>query len=229
MSENKISGRKLKKHVLDLLRQDDLDNTIQQICSLPLRQVINPLISFLYNSDETVKWHAVSAIGAVVNKMADEDIESARIIMRRLVWNLNDESGGIGWGSPEAMGEIMARNKILAEEYSVIILSYIKPCTNYIENMNLQKGVLWGLARFAGVRPELVKVQIPYLAPFVSSKDPVLRGLALWLISTLKMRPARKAIEKLVNDNGEIKIYTGGSFEEYTIAELANMVLKNYK
>ncbi len=228
MSENKLSGRKLKKYVLELLRQNDLKIILPQICSLPLRQVINPLISFLYNSDELVKWHAVSAIGAVVNQMAEVDTESARIIMRRLVWNLNDESGGIGWGSLEAMGEIMARNKTLAEEYSVIILSYIKPCTNYIENMNLQKGVLWGLARFAQVRPELVKVQVPYLAPFISSNDPVLRGLALWLIDTLKMRPARKAIEKLVNDNVEIKIYTGGSFKEYTIAELAKMVLKNY-
>lgn len=25
-------------------------------------------------------------------------MDSARIVMRRLMWSLNDESGGIGWG-----------------------------------------------------------------------------------------------------------------------------------
>ncbi|MEA3417440.1 MAG: hypothetical protein U9R02_15080 [Thermodesulfobacteriota bacterium] len=53
-------------------------------------------------------------MGVVVSNLADHDMESARVIMRRLIWNLNDESGGIGWGSPEAMGEIMARNNRLA-------------------------------------------------------------------------------------------------------------------
>ena len=31
------------------------------------------------------------------------------------MWTLNDESGGIGWGSPEVMGEILAAHKGLAE------------------------------------------------------------------------------------------------------------------
>ena len=59
-------------------------------------------------------------MGALVFSLAEQDMESARVVMRRLMWNLNDESGGIGWGSPEAMGEIMARHSGLAEEYSKI-------------------------------------------------------------------------------------------------------------
>ena len=46
-------------------------------------------------------------MGVVVAGLAEHDMESARVVMRRLMWNLNDESGGIGWSSPEAMGEIM--------------------------------------------------------------------------------------------------------------------------
>jgi len=53
-------------------------------------------------------------------------MESARVIMRRLMWSLNDESGGIGWGAPEAMGEIMARHEQLTKEYSAILGSYIR-------------------------------------------------------------------------------------------------------
>jgi len=36
------------------------------------------------------------------------------------MWSLNDESGGIGWGAPEAMGAIMARHTGLADEYANI-------------------------------------------------------------------------------------------------------------
>jgi len=96
--------------------------------------VINPLFSFLYNNDEQVRWRTVTAFGAVVAKLADEDMEAARIIMRRLMWNLNDESGGIGWGSPEAMGETLARHEGLAKEYARILLSYARQDGNYLEH-----------------------------------------------------------------------------------------------
>jgi hypothetical protein len=58
--------------------------------------VINTLFSFLYNSDPAIKWNAATAMGAAVARLAHEDTESARVIIRRLMWNLNDESGGIG-------------------------------------------------------------------------------------------------------------------------------------
>ncbi len=63
-------------------------------------------------------------MGRVAADLADRDMESARVVVRRLMWNLNDESGGIGWGSPEAMGEIMACHEGLAEEYSCILISF---------------------------------------------------------------------------------------------------------
>jgi len=53
-------------------------------------------------------------MGRVVSSLAEKDMESARVVMRRLMWNLNEESGGIGWGCPEAMGETMARSAPLA-------------------------------------------------------------------------------------------------------------------
>ena len=106
-----MSFRKLKRKVLELLRDDDFEKSIDRICQLPPRQAVNPLFSFFYNADELIRWRAITAMGAVVSRLADQDMESARIIMRRLMWNLNDESGGIGWGSHEAMGEIMADRK----------------------------------------------------------------------------------------------------------------------
>jgi len=71
--------------------------------------------------------------------------------------NLNDESGGIGWGAPEAMGEIMARSEKLAEEYYKILISYTPDGGNYLDFEDLQKDVIAGLKRLSQVRPNLVK------------------------------------------------------------------------
>ncbi|MCJ7684326.1 MAG: hypothetical protein MUO68_08530, partial [Desulfobacteraceae bacterium] len=116
-----MKGRILKQRVLDLLGSEELDSALEALCSMPLLRVINSLFSFLYRTDEQIRWRAVTAMGAAVAGLAHEDMEQARVIMRRLIWNLNDESGGIGWGSPEAMGEILACHELLADEYAPVL------------------------------------------------------------------------------------------------------------
>jgi len=76
-----------------------------------------------------------------VPKIADEDMESARIIIRKLMWSLNDESGGIGWGVPEAMANIMLNHKDLFKEYGHILRSYAKGGGNYLDYEPLEKEV----------------------------------------------------------------------------------------
>ena len=143
------SYRKIKKKILKLLCQDDFAEAVQEIKKLPARKVINPLISSLCSINEKIERRAAIAIGIVTAKLADHDIESARVIMRRLMWSLNDESGGIGWGAPEAMAEIMARNNKLADEYLKILVSYSEPGKNYLEHDGLQRSVRRGLKRLA--------------------------------------------------------------------------------
>ncbi|MBF0201992.1 MAG: hypothetical protein HQK66_11905 [Desulfamplus sp.] len=139
--------RQLKQKVYELLGIPDEDESLARILDIPPRQAVNPLFSFIQHSDDSIKWRAVRAMGHVVNKMAQEDIESARVVMRRLMWSLNDESGGIGWGAPEAMGEIMAHNSRLAGEYHHMLLSYVDEKGNYLEYEPLRRGALWAIAR----------------------------------------------------------------------------------
>ena len=141
------SYRKIKNKVFKLLNQDDFNEAVKEISGLPARKVINPLISSLCSIDEKIQRRAAVAIGISTANLAEQDIESARVIMRRLMWSLNDESGGIGWGAPEAMAEIMARSKKLADEYYKILISYSKPGKNYLEHEGLQRSVRRGLER----------------------------------------------------------------------------------
>jgi hypothetical protein len=205
LTVNKIDAskqgvRNLKGKVLDLIRSDNFDQRLNELCKLRARQVINPLFSFLCSSDESIKWRAITAIGAVVANLADEDMESARVIMRRLMWQLNDESGGIGWGCPEAMGEILACHEGLAKEYAHILISYTRPGGNYLEHEVLQRGLLWGIGRLSRVRPELVKNAAQYIIPYLKSPDANVRGLAAWIMGLLEVKEARPSLEQLTDE-----------------------------
>jgi len=149
--------RNFKKEVLNCLSQKDFEKNLKDIHQFPPKKVINALFSFLVNTNPIIKMNAVKAMGEVVSKLEEKDIESARIIMRRLMLSLTEESGGIGWGSPEAMGEIMARSKKLAEEYHKILISYSEGEGNFLDFEELQKGVISGLKRLAEVHPGMVK------------------------------------------------------------------------
>jgi hypothetical protein len=178
MKRPELRGHTLKRRVLELLKRDDFDVALEELCRLPLRAVVNPLFSFIQHGDEKVKWAAVKAMGAVVAELADHDMEAARVIVRRLMWNLNDESGGIGWGAPEAMGEILARHAGLAAEYAHILISYIREDGNYLENQVLQGGVLWAIGRLGGVHPDLAGNAVPHLLRYLDSSNATHRELA---------------------------------------------------
>ena len=223
MAKTNKKGRvkNLKGKVLGLLQAEDFSRGLEVIASLPPRQVINPLFSFLCSTEPKVKWRAVKAVGEVVKTIAEEDMESARIMMRRMIWNLNDESGGIGWGLPEAMGEVMARHEGLAGEYVMILESFIREDGNFLEHPPLQQGVLWGIGRLAQERPELLKNTTLYLHSFLLSEDAVLRGLAAWTIGLLGGSQGNGALAELEGDKTEVTLYLNGTERKYRICELA--------
>lgn len=224
-----MTFRKLKKKLLGLLESVDFEAGLEEIGQLPARQAVNPLFSFFYNSNELIRWRAIAGMGVVVSRLAEQDIESARVMMRRLMWNLNDESGGIGWGSPEAMGEIMARHDRLAREYSKILVSYVDRNGNFIEHDILQRGVLWGLGRLSHVRPWLVKHAVPLLLPYMSSEDAIHRGLAVWTAGAFNTELAKPLIQHLASDNTEITIFIDTQIVHRTVAQLATEALAKIK
>jgi hypothetical protein len=216
-----MGTRQLKKEILALFRDEAFEKSLEKICLMPARRVVNPLFSFFYNTEELLKWRAVASMGAVVARLAHEDLESARIVMRRLMWNLNDESGGIGWGSPEAMGEIMARHDILAKEYACILVSYINEAGNFLEHEMLQQGVLWGLGRLAHARPELVRDAAAYLPLFMRSKDAAHRGLAAWVAGAIPSEITESLLKHLTTDEARLNIFINMNIEERTVGQLA--------
>ncbi len=222
----KNHGRSLKKKLFDLLNQGDSDKALAEIERLPHRQIINPLLSFIQSGNDKVKWGAVKAAGQVVTQLADGDLEAARVILRRLMWTLNDESGGIGWGSPEAMGEILAGHSGLAREYAHILLSYAREDGNYLEHEGLQRGLLWGVGRLSEKRPELVRDAAGLFLPYLTSGDEGVRGLAARLMGLLRVKEAMPGLRKLAEDDSSVVIMVGNHPTTLRVKDLANEALR---
>ena len=224
MAEN-FTTRRLKEKIKRILLEDDFMENIKGVIEFGERRVVNPLFSFFYNDNELLKWRAVTVMGRVVDHLANRNIESARVVMRRFLWNLNDESGGIGWGSAEALGEIMAGNEALAKEYCRMLISYINEDGNYLEHEMLQRGALWGFGRLAHVRPHLLKPGAGYLNQFMKSSDALKRGLAAWGAGPLREEVNRPFLEALLNDKAEVEVYLEGRMTTFVISEIAKKSL----
>ncbi len=225
INTDRQKGRDLKRRVLEILKSENLDQVLDELCRLPARQVVNSLFSSLCSSGEQTKWRAVTAMGTVVANLADEDIESARVIIRRLMWSLNDESGGIGWGAPEAIGEILACHEQLAREYANILTSYIKEDENFLEHEPLQKGAMWGVARLAQVRPHLIQDTKSYLIQRLDSSDARVKGLAALTLGLLGAEEVRLQLEGLSRDDTEIHLYLDRKMGVRRVCELAELAL----
>ena len=225
MRERQLRGRQLKNRLKKHLQTEPFANELHAICRLPLKQTISPLFSFLCSTHERIKWRAVTALGKVISELAASDLESARVAMRRFIWNLNDESGGIGWGCPESMAEAMAQNATLADEYACILISYIQPEGNYLEHEILQRGVLWGVGRLAHARPGYTQNIGRYLMAYMDSADPNLRGLAAWAAGPVSETVTIARLKELADDLGRLMIYRDENFEDCTVGELAREAL----
>jgi hypothetical protein len=221
LRDGALGLRSLRARVEAMIRSDLFNDRLADWKLLPARKVINPLLSFLFHPEEIIKWRAVTAIGVVMAHMADSDMESARNVMRRLIWSLNDESGGIGWGSAEAMGEIMARHERLAAEYACILLSYLRPDCNPLENRLLERGVLWGVGRLVRSRPGMLEGCAVHILPYLQSDDTVHRAMAAWSLQLLSPEVPDQVLRTLLEDHAEVSLYEAGELNRCRVADLA--------
>lgn len=222
-----VSQRGIKKEILTLLGQAELDAVFATLAGYPPEKLLNPLFSGICSGFEKTKWNAVSAMGITVARLADQDMEAARIVMRRFMWSLNDESGGIGWGTPEAMAECLACHEGLAHEYTKILVSFMREDGFYLELPSLQRGLMWGIGRLAEVRADLLHAWLApkYLLPYLDSEDPVVRGLAARALGRLLVVEAATKIKQLPADTSAFSLYTDNRLIMVTTGQLADEAL----
>jgi hypothetical protein len=230
-----MSRRQLKKEVLAILHKSSLEEIFQNLESHQDHRLLNPLFIALCHPVEQVRWHAVSTFGWLVPAMAEKDLEAGRIVMRRFLWSLNDESGGIGWGAPEAMAEIMCHSLPLRKEYLHMLISYMREDGealfedgNYLELPMLQRGLLWGVGRLCQEHQgEMIERRIiADVSAYLKSSDMHVIGLAIWCLGLLGVESGLEKIAPFLQCEEEISFVINNEIQMLSIAQLAHSAIE---
>lgn len=226
-------GRRLiKKEIITLLSTKELPAIFNALASYSQQSLLNPLFIALCSPLEHVRWNAVHCFGRVVPTIAEEDVEAARVVMRRFLWTLNDESGGIGWGAPESMAVIMCRSALLREEYLHMLISYMREDGeeefqdgNYLELPMLQRGLLWGVGRLCKEYPEemMDRGVVADLIPYTKSPDEQVQGMALWAIGNLNVRIPTDSLSSIRRD-ASLRLCDNGGILELPFTKILDQV-----
>ncbi len=217
----KINGRQAKKMAAEILLSESREDALEELSKIPAKKLAGPLFSFFYSLNDLIRFRSTVAMGELAERFTKDKIEDARKLLRRIMWNLNDESGGIGWGSVEAMGEILKRSKILAREFESILFFYIIPGNNFLEHEMLQRGSLWGVGTYLEVKKAPVRIVIHALLRFIDSDDPVKRGYAVRALINMDKKNIDLLPSHILSDNSTIPIFDGWNLYNDSISSIA--------
>jgi hypothetical protein len=225
----------MKKFIHHALEMNDLDTVVLLVQKN--KKAFSLLIRMAYDKETLVGWRAIKAVGRIANVLVKTEHEFLRIAVRRLLWSLSDESGGIGWAAPELLGEIVQSDP----EGFADIIPLIAEVYN-IEEQTFRPGVVYALARIAEVSPEMIVSFQKIIVRSLVDTNPLIRIYALNLIGllwpvvcnkNLWSMDYKKKIEKLVNnlkiDNKVAWIYQNNGFIDIEVGEHASILVNKFK
>jgi len=221
----------IKKIIHDLLEQNDLD----AVASFVQRnkKALSQLIRMAYDKDTLEGWRAIKAIGRASRTLVKTDDEFLRVTIRKLLWSLTDESGGIGWSAPEILGEIVSADPDKFSDIIPLIAGVYE-----IEEKVFRPGVVYALAGIAESAPERVACFQKIIIMALTDDNALVKVNVLDLVGKLwkisidgkvwnneYAERVRNALIYLKNDCGVAIIYKNNGFIDIQVGEMALNVL----
>lgn len=211
-------GRLLRGALRELLVARQLDR-IAELAG-ERRRVLPALIPLTYDRDPEIAHRAVEAMGVAADRVADEDPEAVREVLRRLNWLITEESGGICWRAPEAMAEIARRRPERFAAYVRIVLHLIRDMAE--EDLeHFRPGILRGIGRLGGLGGEDLEEVLPWVVAALSNPDPQTRGMGVWALLAVGRSGAVLDRPGLLEDAGVVELYEDGILVRTTVGDLA--------
>lgn len=187
---------------------------------------VGPLFSFLLKAP-LLKHRAAIALGLTVARLAESEPEAARNVVRRYMWHMNEESGNIGWGIPEAFGETLAASTVLARDFHRVLISYIIDLgrdDNFCDHALLRRSCYWAIGRLAQSHGDMAASARPWLIKGLEDEDIVCRGMAAWALSQLPWdlmdAPVLRRLAEADHDDICV-VFDGEELQEKTVSALA--------
>jgi hypothetical protein len=174
-----------KAEVEALLQAEDYPALVRISRGAPAR-TLRHLSGRLCSEDADIKWRAVRALGALAADPALLTDEKLSEQLRRYLWSLNDESGAVPFGIPEAIGEILARRPSLQEAFLPLICSMTHE-EEVTQAGAIERGIVWAIGRVGASAlscdPDVL-MRIRDMA--ASHPDPDTRRVATWAVRRLE-------------------------------------------
>ncbi|MCE5312641.1 MAG: HEAT repeat domain-containing protein [Nitrospiraceae bacterium] len=205
-----------KQMIRDLLLKKDFDAIGSM--SRQDKAVIKWLISMSYDKQDELSWRAIEAMGHVSKALCPDSISLIRDIIRRLLWSMGEESGGIGWSAPEMIGEIVANCPGQLEDIPPILWSFR-------DEHSFRQGVVWGISKIASASPGLAGEFTQELKDMLKDSDPHVRGYAAIALGNMGSFSALEA-GSVVNDHELINNYEEGSLLKKSLSAIVSAAIE---
>ena len=207
----------VKRRLRELLQRWDCDGLVA--LAVEKRRVLGLLTSLTFDAEPLIAWRAVEAMGLAAARIAEDDPEYVRDHLRRLLWLLSDESGGVCWRAPEAMAEIVRRKPELFAEYIPIVVSLITSLAE--EDLDrFRPGVLWAIGRLGSLAGEHVEPVVPSIVSALDHPTPQVRGIAAWCLERVGRTRFLAQRSNMLSDEGQVELYEDGSLIRARVCDL---------
>lgn len=216
-----LSYRQLKSKVFEILGPENFQESVISLIETYTTKMITPLFSASYNPSKNIHWHAISSFGYLAKHLVPENLPKTRDMVRRCIWMLTEESGGIPWNAPAIMGEIMANSSDMAGEFSAILLSYVdqpeKGPENFLDTLELRISAFWGIFRLSQTFPEFVRNNERIIIQRMEREnDPDSLALLCLAAANAGLDTSLANSEKLVSDTRQVELYVDEKFSILT-------------
>lgn len=222
-SGNRISRNVHRKNILKQhLKNRDI--TALEELARNREHILRTLSSLIFDREPLIRWRAIEALGKVSRIIFGIDPDKVRRQIRRILWLMNDESGGLCWNGPEAIGEIIYNNPDLLEEYGPILISFLN-------EEPFEAGTRNALSRIGGIAPEIFEDSVPVILKSLESQDPYIRGFSVKALQAMSDKSARDKIETMTDDHHELDDYDfeTGEHLKVKVSELAISYLNQWR
>ncbi|UCC79879.1 MAG: hypothetical protein JSW64_00565 [Candidatus Zixiibacteriota bacterium] len=185
------------------------------------KNIMRTLSSLMYDHQPLIRWRAVEVLGRISKIIAGTDPEKVRRQIRRILWLMNDESGGLCWNGPEAIGEIIYNNPVLIYEYGPII-------TSFLSEEPFEAGTRRAIWRVGSIGPEIFNESKILIIKSLESPIPEMRAFSIEALNSLDDTSAYNRVKMLKNDSSPIEIYdfVKGELKKATVAECSRIYLE---
>ena len=217
-----LMGKPVKKTVKDLLIARE-HGTLLDLCEQD-RHFWQEVRFRLYDLDERIRWSAIETTAKFMERWWQSGRqEKVRIYIRTLFWSMNEESGGIGWSSPQTIAEIIMHIPELIDLYGSMMIAHS------IEEPPLMKGGAWGIGRLGTKIAASVEVFREKVLAVFQEDDCETLGLLAWAMGRTGFSPAMPYLEKLLQRKCPVTIYIDGVFCKKPLGQWAGEAIRLIK